>query len=47
MPTTVLAQQHYQTAVSRFFGFPIRIASLSRFTTPAQAKGVLAELQSG
>jgi len=47
VPTTVLAQQHYQTAVSRFFGFPIRIASLSRFTTPAQAKGVLAELQSG
>ncbi len=47
VPTTVLAQQHYQTAVSRFFGYPIRIACLSRFTTPAQLKGILAELQSG
>ena len=47
VPTTVLAQQHYQTAVNRFFGFPIRIACLSRFSTPAQLKGTLAELQSG
>ncbi len=47
VPTTVLAQQHYQTAVSRFFGFPIKIGSLSRFTTGAQAKRTLAELQSG
>lgn len=47
VPTTVLAQQHYQTAVSRFFGYPIRIACLSRFTTPTQLKGILAELQSG
>ncbi len=47
VPTTVLAQQHYQTAVSRFFGFPIRIGLLSRFSTPAQLKGTLAELQSG
>ena len=47
VPTTVLAQQHYQTAVSRFFGYPIRIACLSRFTTPSQLKGILAELQSG
>ncbi len=47
VPTTVLAQQHYQTAVSRFFGYPIRIGILSRFSTPAQVKGILAELQSG
>ncbi len=47
VPTTVLAQQHYQTAVSRFFGFPVRICTLSRFTPPAQAKRTLAELQSG
>ena len=47
VPTTVLAQQHYQTAVSRFFGFPVKIASLSRFTTGAQMKKTLAELQSG
>ncbi len=47
VPTTVLAQQHYQTAVSRFFGYPVRIAGFSRFTTAAQAKRVLAELRSG
>ena len=32
-PTTVLAQQHYQTALQRFFGFPVNIEVLSRFTT--------------
>ena len=47
VPTTVLAQQHYQTAISRFFGYPIRIGLLSRFTTPAQMKRLLAELKSG
>ena len=47
VPTTVLAQQHYQTALSRFFGYPIRIGILSRFSTPAQVKGILAELKSG
>ena len=47
VPTTVLAQQHYQTAVSRFFGFPVKISILSRFTTPAQLRRTLAELQSG
>ncbi len=46
-PTTVLAQQHYQTAVSRFFGFPVKISILSRFTTAAGLKNTLAELQSG
>ena len=47
VPTTVLAQQHYQTALSRFFGYPIRIGILSRFSTPSQVKGILAELKSG
>ena len=47
VPTTVLARQHYQTAVSRFFGFPICIRTLSRFTAPAEARRVLAELKSG
>ena len=47
VPTTVLAQQHTQTAVSRFFGFPIKIGSLSRFTGSAQVKKTLAELKSG
>ena len=46
-PTTVLAQQHYQTAVQRFFGFPVNIALLSRFRTPAQVKQTLEDLRSG
>ncbi len=47
VPTTVLAQQHYQTAVSRFFGFPVRIEMLSRFSTAAQAKATLAAMEDG
>jgi transcription-repair coupling factor (superfamily II helicase) len=43
----VLAQQHYQTAVSRFFGFPVQIRVLSRFTTPAQLKATLEEMENG
>ncbi len=46
-PTTVLAQQHYQTAVSRFFGYPVRIETLSRFTPQAQVKRTLAAMRSG
>ena len=47
VPTTVLAQQHYQTALQRFFGFPVNIAVLSRMGTNAQASRVLRELASG
>ncbi len=47
VPTTVLAQQHFQTATSRFFGYPVRIGLLSRFCTPAQVKGCLRELADG
>ena len=47
VPTTVLAQQHYQTAVSRFFGFPVRIECLSRFTSSTQARKILTALSSG
>ena len=38
VPTTVLAQQHYQTVVSRFRGFPVNVDVLSRFRTAAQQK---------
>ena len=47
VPTTVLAQQHYQTAVSRFRGFPVNIDVLSRFRTPAQQKKTVANLKAG
>ena len=47
VPTTVLAQQHYQTAVQRFFGFPVTIEVLSRFRTPAQVAKTLDDLKTG
>ena len=47
VPTTVLAQQHYQTAVSRFRGFPVNIDVLSRFRTVAQQKKTVANLKAG
>ena len=47
VPTTVLAQQHYQTAISRFRGFPVNIDILSRFQTPTQQKKTLQNLQTG
>ena len=47
VPTTVLAQQHYQTALQRFFGFPVNIAVLSRFRTGGQTSKTLADISSG
>ena len=47
VPTTVLAQQHYQTAISRFRGFPVNVDVLSRFRTAAQQKSTLHRLRSG
>ena len=47
VPTTVLAQQHYQTAVARFRGFPVNIDVLSRFRTAAQQRQTVANLRSG
>ena len=47
VPTTVLAQQHYQTAVSRFRGFPVNIDVLSRFRTPAQQTRTLQNVRAG
>ena len=46
-PTTVLARQHYQTAVQRFFGYPVTVELLSRFRTPAQQRDVLCGTKSG
>ncbi len=47
VPTTVLAQQHYQTAMARFRGFPVNIDVLSRFRTAAEQKRTLQNLRSG
>ena len=47
VPTTVLAQQHYQTALQRFFGFPVEIGVLSRLGAGAQSTKLLRDLASG
>lgn len=47
VPTTLLAQQHFQTFSDRFAGFPVRVEVLSRFLTAAQARSVTERLRSG
>ena len=47
VPTTVLAQQHYQTALARFRGFPVNIDVLSRFRSAAEQKRTVQNLRSG
>ena len=47
VPTTVLAQQHYQTAMQRFYGFPITIELLNRYRTPAQVRQTLENMRTG
>ena len=47
VPTTILAQQHYNTFVSRMMNYPLSIGMLSRFRTPAQQKQVLDGLEKG
>lgn len=47
VPTTVLAQQHFQTFSVRFAGFPINIAYLSRFQKPREQKDILQRLREG
>lgn len=46
-PTTILAWQHYQTALRRFEGFPVKIELLSRFRTTAQQGEVIKALKRG
>ena len=47
VPTTVLAQQHYQTAVARFRGFPVNIDVLSRFRSAKEQQRTVQNLRSG
>jgi transcription-repair coupling factor (superfamily II helicase) len=46
-PTTILAQQHYNTFLERFKGFPVNIDVLSRFRSPREQRQVLRELGKG
>ncbi|MCM1541707.1 MAG: transcription-repair coupling factor [Blautia sp.] len=47
VPTTILAQQHYNTFVQRMSHFPVNIQLMSRFRTPAEIKKTISELQKG
>ncbi|MBC7307032.1 MAG: DEAD/DEAH box helicase, partial [Dietzia sp.] len=47
VPTTLLAQQHLATFAERMTGFPVTIRGLSRFTSDAEAKKILAGLADG
>ncbi|HEX4745011.1 MAG TPA: transcription-repair coupling factor [Candidatus Limnocylindria bacterium] len=47
VPTTVLAQQHWETFSERLATFPVRIGMLSRFRSPAEQKATVAALQAG
>mgnify|MGYP005837751065 CR=1 FL=1 len=47
VPTTILAQQHYQTFKERFAPYPVKVAWLCRFQSHAEQKEVIAGLKSG
>ncbi len=47
VPTTLLAQQHFQTFGDRYAAYPVRVEVLSRFLTPAQARPVIDGLRTG
>ena len=46
-PTTLLVRQHMETFQERYAPFPVRLASLSRFSTAAEAKKVIQGLADG
>ena len=46
-PTTILAQQHYNTLLRRFEGFPVEADVLSRFSSPKEQKETLRRLKDG
>ena len=47
VPTTILAQQHYNTFVQRMKDFPVRVDLLCRFRTNAQQKKTIEDLKKG
>jgi transcription-repair coupling factor (superfamily II helicase) len=47
VPTTLLAQQHWQTFTQRLAPYPVKIEVLSRFRTPAEKRAVLEGLENG
>ncbi|NOZ06104.1 MAG: transcription-repair coupling factor [Chloroflexi bacterium] len=47
VPTTVLAQQHFNTFVKRLAPFPVEVEMLSRFRQPAEQRRILERLAAG
>lgn len=47
VPTTILAEQHYETFCARFSAFPVKIDYLSRFKSSAEKKDTLKRLANG
>jgi transcription-repair coupling factor (superfamily II helicase) len=47
VPTTILAQQHWNTFRERYRDFPVRVEMVSRFRKPAEVKKVLADFGAG
>ena len=47
VPTTILAQQHYNTFVQRMKDFPVRVDLLCRFRTASQQKKTIGDLKKG
>jgi transcription-repair coupling factor (superfamily II helicase) len=47
VPTTVLAQQHYETFSQRLAAFPVKVEMLSRFRTPREQTEILHKLAIG
>ncbi|MEO7588227.1 MAG: transcription-repair coupling factor [Arachnia sp.] len=47
VPTTLLVTQHHATFASRFAGFPVHLAQLSRFQSDAEARAVIDGLATG
>ena len=46
-PTTILAEQHWNTFRERYRDFPVNVEMVSRFRKPAEAKKVLADFAAG
>ncbi len=47
VPTTLLAEQHFVTFGERFAPYPVKVAMLSRFLSPAEQKDVVADVAAG
>jgi transcription-repair coupling factor (superfamily II helicase) len=47
VPTTLLAQQHYQNLRDRFADWPVRVEVMSRFVSPKQQKNITEDLEQG